>query len=91
MEPVKLMDINVTGDPHVNLYKLVKLSHHDGYLEAIKNHKPIPYPDFPNLYPPDEHLMCIDFLYWASILIPYEWETRCGDIFSRDFNVDLVE
>lgn len=75
MEPVKLM-LKEDREPHVNLAKLASLSHHDTYLEVTRDHKPISYPDFPSVYPPDEHLMCVDFLYWASILKPFEWETR---------------
>ena len=78
MEPVKLLDASVVADPFVNLNKLIRLSYHDSYLEAIADHKPISYTNFPSVYPPDEHLMCFDFLYWASIFIPHEWETRCA-------------
>ena len=78
MEPVKLLDASVVADPFVNLNKLIRLSYHDSYLEAIADHKPISYTNFPSVYPPDEHLMCFDFLYWASMFIPHEWETRCA-------------
>jgi len=74
MEPVKLMGMNEPHDPHVNLNKLASLGHHDVYLEVTRDNKPVSYPGWPNIYPPDEHLMCIDFLYWASILKPFEWE-----------------
>jgi len=77
MEPVKLSSMEWPGDPHVNLNKLARLGYHDVYVETTRDHKPKSYPDFPSVYPPDEHLMCIDFLYWASILQPFEWETRC--------------
>jgi hypothetical protein len=83
MEPVKLSTMEWPNDPHVNLNKLVRLSYHDIYLETIQDHKPVSYPDFPSLYPPDEHLMCIDFLYWASILKPFEWDTRCVKIYTQ--------
>jgi len=75
MEPVKLSTMEWPNDPHVNLNKLVRLSYHDAYVETTRDHKPVSYPDFPSVYPPDEHLMCIDFLYWASILKPFEWDT----------------
>lgn len=70
------MGMNEPHEPHVNLNKLATLSHHDVYLEVTRDHKPVSYPSWPNIYPPDEHVMCIDFLYWASILKPFEWETR---------------
>lgn len=76
-EPVKLKSMDEPGEPHVNLHKLAALSEHDVYEQVTESHKPAAFlPHFPSVYPPDEHLMCFDFIYWASTLVPHEWEAR---------------
>ncbi|KAF7979782.1 hypothetical protein HWV62_40818 [Athelia sp. TMB] len=75
MEPVKLLGMDEPHEPHVNLNKLVRLSDREVYEQVLQTHQPESHDEFPNTYPPDFQVLCFDFLYWASVLQPYEWET----------------
>lgn len=75
-DPVAL-DPGDFHEPHTSFWKLAKLGHHQGYLEATQAIKPVVYAGYPDPpLAPDEHLMCFDFLYWVSALKPFEWEER---------------
>ncbi|KZP08693.1 hypothetical protein FIBSPDRAFT_840084 [Athelia psychrophila] len=76
-EPVKLLDMNNPDDAHINLNKLAKLGDREMYDKIMQTHKPESFPPWhPNVLPPDFQLMCTDFLYWASVLEPFEWFTN---------------
>lgn len=65
------------NEVHVDFWKLVRLSYHSGYLQATQENKPVAYDDYPKPpIPPDEQLMCFDFMYYVSAVQPYEWEQR---------------
>ena len=76
MEPVKLLGMDEPREPHINLNKLARLSHREVYEQVLQTHQPESHDEFPNIYPPDFQVLCFDFLYWASVLQPYEWETE---------------
>ncbi|KZP14748.1 hypothetical protein FIBSPDRAFT_751371 [Athelia psychrophila] len=76
-EPVKLLDMKNHDEPHISLNKLAKLGDREVYDQVMQTHKPESFPPWhPGVLPPDFQLMCIDFLYWAATVEPYEWNTN---------------
>ncbi|KAF9518214.1 hypothetical protein BS47DRAFT_1256054, partial [Hydnum rufescens UP504] len=63
---------------HVSLMELARLAYLPG-REAALLESPEPFvSEGPNAVriPPDHHLLCLDFLYYASILQPFEWDAE---------------
>ena len=75
-QPVKLL-LDQPGEVHISLNKVAALADHDFRHEVLKTNAPARFePEFPNLYPPDEQLMCFDLLYWGATMVPHEWQRR---------------
>jgi hypothetical protein len=63
---------------HVSLLELARLAYLPG-REAALRESPEPFvSEGPNgiRIAPDHHLMCLDFLYYASLLQPFEWDAE---------------
>ncbi|KAG6330606.1 hypothetical protein ID866_8483 [Astraeus odoratus] len=58
---------------HGSLWSFARLSFPEGRAEAM-GRPPIPSPQNQVSLPPDDHLLCYDYLYFASADRPFEWE-----------------
>ncbi|KIM70241.1 hypothetical protein SCLCIDRAFT_102054 [Scleroderma citrinum Foug A] len=59
-------------DKHASLWSLARLSFPEARVEALKQ-PPIPSPLHQASLPPDEQLLCFDYLYYTAVTNAWEW------------------
>lgn len=69
----KLTPENEKWDVHINAWKIAQLSWPDrGVMTQHDTDPPLASPLGARLHP-DTHLLCFDFLYYMSVIRPFEW------------------
>lgn len=63
-----------TWDFHLDFWKVASLGFHNRAVEAARESTTIPTPWSKEAIPPDEHMLCFDFLYYLSVIKPFEWD-----------------
>ncbi|KAL4062994.1 hypothetical protein V8B97DRAFT_2026577 [Scleroderma yunnanense] len=59
-------------DKHASLWSLARLSFPEARAEALTQ-PPIPSPQNQVSLPPDDHLLCYDYLYYTAVASAWEW------------------
>ncbi|TFK99714.1 hypothetical protein BDV98DRAFT_623553 [Pterulicium gracile] len=72
-ETVKLIP-HFEHDPHASFWQLAPYAYPDARNAALANFKPQPSPLHNATLPPDEHMVCYDYLYYVCGSQPYEYD-----------------
>ncbi|KAG8869692.1 hypothetical protein FRB98_002285 [Tulasnella sp. 332] len=63
------------GYNHLSSWRLAALGFHSGWLQGTQENQPMDSEGpLKHRMPPDEQLLCFDFLYYVSTIRPWEWD-----------------
>ncbi|KAG9032477.1 hypothetical protein FRB95_001452 [Tulasnella sp. JGI-2019a] len=63
------------GNVDLSAWELAKLGFHPGWLAGTQENQPIDSEGpLKHRMPPDEQLLCFDFLYYVHVIRPWEWD-----------------